>query len=273
MDNKEKDEVKKARELIERFDPALVAIAMQEINIRSQDVERAKEGIRNVYDSIATEPHQHKSRVLSKAMAEVRTEVINQEIDKVKEALEGIDRMALLIAMDEAGYYHTIPVEGPICRYTLPVPIPCPISLPIPCYRNLPCPEHCIQFMHVEYCFDPIGPCGFCVQVMQVLDRTDKVGVVLRDDRIAGGIVTEIKPVMDAIMPERRRLYAGLCEYPVDCTGKQIYVMAKCKSSLIPLDIGGAIDPIDAILKVAESNPALHKRIRNMVEKMKDVGE
>jgi hypothetical protein len=68
--------------------------------------------------------------------------------------------------------------------------------------------------------------------------------------------------------------FAGLCWDTVKCTGKQIYVMHECLASLYAFDIGtNVVNPVDAMLTISKSNPALHKRMSKMVSEMKRSGE
>ena len=69
--------------------------------------------------------------------------------------------------------------------------------------------------------------------------------------------------------------YAGLCFDSVRCTGNHIWVMNTCMAELYSFDVGieGVINPADAVLKLSESNPTLHKRVSRMIEDMKNKGE
>lgn len=68
--------------------------------------------------------------------------------------------------------------------------------------------------------------------------------------------------------------YAGLCFDSVKCHGRQIFVMNKCLSSLYTFDLGeGVIDPVEAIVSIAKTNPALSKRVDAMLQEMEKAGE
>jgi hypothetical protein len=314
---KEKD-VERAKEAMSRFDPRLVSIAMGEMDVRPEDVERAKETIGKAYESIETEESQQKMQVFSKAVSEVGRDVLAREVENIKAVLGDFDRDLVIAAGKDLGVVITnllcvneIPCSGGRCVQLMMDPGK------LKCLDYIKCTGTCIQLMHVadtKYCFDPIGECGFCIQimhvtadtklcfdpigecglciqVMNVLDRIDPGGVVVTDGRVAGVIIVDGRVVnptafdskvaggimvdmMDGgIITNLRVGPVGKCFDSVVCTGPQIYVMSKCFSNLVTLDIGGTVSPIDAVLKVAETHPAMHKRVTKMIGKMKEAGE
>lgn len=92
----EKKEVERAKEIIKKFDPALVMRAMQEIDTKVEDVEKAKDGIRKVYESIPDT--KMRAEILSKAVTELETEVIDKEVKNVRTSIEKFDKEVLLEA-------------------------------------------------------------------------------------------------------------------------------------------------------------------------------
>ncbi len=90
------EDVKLVKEKIKKLDPALVMLAMQEMDIKTDEVEKVKEGIRGVYESISDT--EKKPEILSKALAELEPEIIDKEIKNVKAILENIDKDVLLKA-------------------------------------------------------------------------------------------------------------------------------------------------------------------------------
>lgn len=95
----EKKDVERAKEIIKKFDPALVMMAMQETDTKVEDVEKVKEGIRKVYESIPDT--KNRSEILSKAVTEVETEVIDKEVKNVRAAIEDIDKAVLMEAAED----------------------------------------------------------------------------------------------------------------------------------------------------------------------------
>ncbi|KAF5433296.1 hypothetical protein C5S36_06750 [Candidatus Methanophagaceae archaeon] len=92
----EKKEVERAKEIIKNFDPALVMRAMQEIDTKVEDVEKAKDGIRKVYESIPDT--KMRAEILSKAVTELEMEVIDKEVKNVRTSIEKFDKEVLLEA-------------------------------------------------------------------------------------------------------------------------------------------------------------------------------
>jgi hypothetical protein len=286
-DTMAKKDVEKAKKIIERFDPALVAVAMQEMDVKAIDVKRAKEKIRKVYDSIPTKPQQDKMKVLSKAVAEVELELVQKEIENVKVALREFDRAVLVEAAKDYVIDATSICWFPICicpEGGCPPRIGClfpeggcppNIRCVFPeggCPPNIRCiyPEGgCPPNIRCIYpeggcppsirCIYPEGGCGpyhiWCdhlIHVIHELDKDNRYNVVVSDGLQVGLL--------------------GKCWENVNCSGKSIFVMSKCGSSLYSFDIG-VIDPIDAIRKIAETNPLLNKRVDKMIENMKKANE
>ncbi len=92
----DKRDVEKAKEILKKFDPALVMMAIQDADTKVDDVEKAKDGIRKVYESIPDT--EKRSEILSKAVTEVETEVIDKEVKNVRVAIEGIAKDVLVEA-------------------------------------------------------------------------------------------------------------------------------------------------------------------------------
>ena len=92
----DKRDVEKAKEILKKFDPALVMMAIQDADTKVDDVEKAKDGIRKVYESIPDT--EKRSEILSKAVTEVETEVIDKEVKNVRVAIEDIAKDVLVEA-------------------------------------------------------------------------------------------------------------------------------------------------------------------------------
>lgn len=280
----EEKDVEGAKEAMRRFDPQLVAIAMQDIDIKVESVDSAKEAIGKVYESIDAELPQEKMKVFSKAVSEVEKDVVSMEVENIRSALADFDRGVLIEAGKDLGV-----VVDWLCIDCIPCRGGC-IQLMVDrgayCFDDIHCKSGCIQLMHVagtKYCIEPIGDCGPCIQTMNVLDRIEPSGVVVTDGRYSGVVISNGRVVSTipvdskvggVVITDGYFGNVGLClEYSVNCTGPQVYVMSKCRASLFSLDVGATISPVDAVLQVAESHPALHKRITRMVGKMKEANE
>lgn len=260
-DDMAKKDVEKAKKVIERFDPALVTVAMQEMDVKAIDVEKAKERIRKVYDAIPTKPQKDKMKVLSKAVAEVELEVVQKEIENVKVALREFDRAVLAEAAKDLAIDTSSICIFPICicpEGGCPPSIQC-LFPEGGCPPRIHClfPEWgCPPRIH---CLFPEGGCGpyhiwcdYLIHVIHELDKDKRYNVVVSDGLRVG--------VIDK------------CWDVVHCPGISIYVMSKCGPSLVSFD-PSVVDPIDVIRKIAETDPILNKRVGKMIETMKKAKE
>jgi hypothetical protein len=264
-----KDDITKAKKIIEKFDPTLVALAIQHINVKAEDVERAKKGIRNAYESIPMT--EDKRKVLSEAVAEVNAELMEKEINNIKVALKDFDKKVIAEAtkeyLDSVGLLlycnHTICIcpEGGCIRYNI-------------CAYPLVKPPRClfkIGGCRYEICICPEG-WPFADFGIEGLDIRELEHVGLSQLKAMRDLDNN-KGVSTVVRIGSRVGHVGLCYNPVKCTGRAITIMHKCAVNLYAFDVGGVIDPVEALLKVAESDPKLHKRINRMVEEMKKADE
>ena len=136
----DKRDVEKAKEILKKFDPALVMMAIQDADTKVDDVEKAKDGIRKVYESIPDT--EKRSEILSKAVTEVEAEVIDKEVKNVRAAIEDIDKEALVEAAVD------LEVVDPTHRLCLFHHIGCHYYN-IGCYySNIGCHYHSISCYH-----------------------------------------------------------------------------------------------------------------------------
>jgi len=193
-----KGNVQEIKEVMKRFDPLLVAVAIGEIGVKSKIIDREVANIKAAF-----------AKFEKKLVAKAAADYVN----------------ANSIAID---------CGGPVCI----------------------CPEN--------------GGCGrYAVRIDErsVRELGFSVVTAVRDLNKSKG-ASAVVGVGDKLG------YAALCWDTVRCTGKQIHVMHPCLASLYTFDIGeDIIDPVDAILTIAKSNPALSKRVNTMIEAMKKAGE
>lgn len=97
-----------AKGKIKKLDPELVRLALREKDFEKDEVEKAKEGIRQVYESISDT--EKKPEILSRALAELSPEIIDKEVKKVKEILDDIDSDVLREAVKDLEI--AVPVSG-----------------------------------------------------------------------------------------------------------------------------------------------------------------
>lgn len=264
-----KKDIERARKVMERYDPEIVSAAIGEMDLHRGDVDKAKEGIAKAYRSVATESPGLKMEILSRAMTETRAEMLKKEVDTVKGALKGIDPGAIMEVAEDLIGYEQFECMSPICicpegcdsgRF---IKIGCPpfVSPICPPFIGPGCDGRLIVgpgcFGHDIWCRHEIDPLQaidlvdlgkILVQVGQELLKDDRVGIVISDGRQFGML--------------------GKCWEVVNCTGRQIWRMSSCMASLVTFDIGATISPIDAIMKIAEKDPTLKKRVDRMVAAM-----
>lgn len=265
-ENKIKD-ITKAKELIKKFDPILITLAMQEIDIKAEDIEKAANGIKNIYESISET--ENKEKVLLEAIAVVNAEILKKEINKITNALKDFDKKVIVKAAKEYLELQGLSLycDHVICR--------CPEG---------GCRGFMISCLHPEVCRKPIGPIG-CHNPLDIcrvklwyennleyldIDDLDYLGL---SQLKALRILDANKRVSVVIRTGTKIGYAGLCVDSVHCPGEGITVMTKCLVAVHAFDINGTIDPVEALLKVAESSPILLKRVKKMVEEIKKTGE
>jgi hypothetical protein len=283
--NMEGKNVESVKEIIKKFDPELVIRAIQERDIKAADVEKVKMEIKKAYDSLGDKSQDQKIKVFNKASAEIELDLINKEIERTKDAIKDIDKEVLLEAVkdfldigeiDICFYPVCICPEGGCLRKLCPFPLGgCGIRLcPFPlggCLRKL-CPFP-LGGCGIKICAFPIGGCGIRIDCGYRIDYPDKVEFDLEyigESHLIAIRELEKNDRINAVISDGVKIgYLGKCLDSVTCSGRTIFVMSKCTSSLVTLDINEFSDPMETILKVAEKNPELKKRINKMMEKIK----
>ncbi len=270
-----KKDIERARKVMERYDPEIVSAALGEMDLHRQDIDKAKDGIAKAYRSVATESPGLKMEILSRAMTETRDEMLKKEVETVKGALKGIDPGAILEVAQELIGFEEYDCLSPICicpegcdsgRFVLACP---PAISPIcPPFIGPGCDGYiiggpCVTYKVIPGCFGHDIWCKYVidplqvdlmelgnihVQVIQELLKDDLVNIVIGDGRQFGML--------------------GKCWDEVKCWGRQIWIMSQCTSSLVTFDIGAKINPVDAIIKIAEKDPTLKKRVDRMMAAM-----
>ena len=167
----------------------------------------------------------------------VTTGVIAEEVTRNKDALKGFDaREVARAAADYLGEGSVVfSCGGPVCI----------------CPEDSGCGAFTVR-ADIDRTVYRLGASMF--EAVSELDAVSKGGAVVGvGDRLG---------------------YAGLCIDTVQCTGKNIFVMHRCRQSLYAFDIReGVVDPIDAILAIAKDRPPLAKRVQAMIKEMEKEGE
>jgi hypothetical protein len=228
------EDVQKVVEIMKKFDPALVSAAVQEISVKDKEVQRVKEGIKEVYDSIDLEPEQ-KLSTFKKAQTVIESEIVKEEVSRVKSMLLDFDkstvREAASVFLGDKIFAHC---DTAICI----------------------CPE---------------GDCRLRVGLFDQFDPSIYENLGLTYAKALKEL--EINRESSVVLQSGGKLgLLGKCFDSVNCMGSQIWVMHTCMGSLYALDINKG-DLVQSILKISKENPMLHKRINKMLDKMKEAGE
>jgi len=268
------NDVEKAREIIKKFDPSLVIAAVQQLSIKTEHLNKTKDAIKSVFDSIDKElpegkDPQYKMEVLKQASAEAEMEVMAKEIDNIKNEISKLDQDAVKeVLKDFFGEYYW----GTACLLFV---LKCTPAVWMEC-NLLRCGPKLLGKIFCLICINKLcfPDCGaeYIVCPKQGFDQLEYMGLT----QMKAGQVLEISRGASAVVGVGGRTgFAGLCVDTVNCTGKSIQVMSKCSAALYSFDVGieGVINPADAVLKLSQSHPALHKRVSKMIEEMKAKGE
>jgi hypothetical protein len=129
-DDKKRGSLERAKTIMGKIDPALLSVALSEMMLEAEeaeeaDVAKAKKAIKGIYDSIPE--GKDKKSIISKAITELDSDIIEKEVKVIKENLASIDKQTI---MEAAKDYVDIPE---ICRFSI----------------------YCIQY--------PVGGCKLCI--------------------------------------------------------------------------------------------------------------
>jgi hypothetical protein len=129
-DDKKRGNLERAKTIMGKIDPALLSAALSEMMLEAEeaeeaDVAKAKKAIKGIYDSIPE--GKDKKSIISKAITELDSDIIEKEVKVIKESLASIDKQTI---MEAAKDYVDIPE---ICKFSI----------------------YCIQY--------PVGGCKLCI--------------------------------------------------------------------------------------------------------------
>lgn len=114
--NKKRDNLERAKTIMGKIDPSLLSAALSEMlteadEAEEADVAKAKKAVKGIYDSIPE--GRDKKSILSKAITELESEIIEKEVTAIKENFASIDKETI---MEAAKDYIDI---QPICNSPL----------------------------------------------------------------------------------------------------------------------------------------------------------
>jgi hypothetical protein len=95
------DNLEKAKTIMGKIDPALLSAALSEMMMEADEAEEAdvakvKKAIKGIYDSIPE--GKDKTSIVSKAITELDSEIIEKEVKVIKGRLASIDRVTIMEA-------------------------------------------------------------------------------------------------------------------------------------------------------------------------------
>ena len=116
----------KRKEILKKFDPSLIKIALRELAIDEQriddkDVVKAKEQIRKIFDSFPVTKDRVKT--VLRAFSEAYSEMINEDVETIKTELEDFDK-AELLELDKDLIITLTPIGSEVFTPTIPLPPP-----------------------------------------------------------------------------------------------------------------------------------------------------
>jgi len=162
--NKKRENLERAKTIMGKIDPALLTEALSEMMIEADeaeeaDVAKAKKAIKGIYDSIPE--GRDKKSILSKAITELDSDIIEKEVKVIKENLSGIDKETIMNAAKDYGY-----LSWSFCQYPVHACENHPVELCDICINGvsiqhgLPC--------HVDICAYPVRHCSACLPSISV---------------------------------------------------------------------------------------------------------
>ena len=230
-----KEEEEKAKTIIKKYDPDIVAAALSEMGLDDKNKKIAREGLQSTLDKMSGD-EQVKRQILAEAQTDIDMEIVKKEIEKVKTELKAIDKPTLVKVVGEL-------IEGGVvtdfrCDYHI---LPCHHSFQIfcrPCLHNI--------------CALPLGGCGFFKVICPPLIRPPPICPPM------------IKP---PVCPPR----IVICPPKIDPCPADIYL--RCTGDLHAFDIVDKGDLVEAFEKLAAKDPKIANRIKKMLEEAKRAGE
>jgi len=152
--NKKRDNLERAKTIMGKIDPELLTVALSEMMLEKDeaeeaDVANAKEAIKGIYDSIPE--GRDKKSILSKAITELDSDIIEKEVKAIKENLASIDKETIMEAAGECN----INFMGQICRFAIGGPCMQPVG---GCHNTVMMGPIC-RFAVSGPCMQPVGGC------------------------------------------------------------------------------------------------------------------
>ncbi len=106
--DKKRETLEKAKAIMGKIDPALLSAALSEMMMEADkaeeaDVAKIKKAIKGIYDSIPE--GKDKTSLVSKAITELDSEIIEKEIKVIKGKLANIDKETIMEAAKDYGEF------------------------------------------------------------------------------------------------------------------------------------------------------------------------
>lgn len=162
--NEKRGSLERAKEIMQMIDPALLSAALNEIMLDADEAEedeaaRIKGAIREIYDSIPE--GKNKASIVSKAIKELDSDILEREISTIKESLAEIDMETIMQAAKDFIDIDNLSISCQLyligCKYYIIKPCAVCITYKVnPClncikYIIFPCKHYCLKYAIYEY--------------------------------------------------------------------------------------------------------------------------
>jgi hypothetical protein len=148
MEEKEKkiDKLENAKTIMGKIDPALLSAVLSEMMIEAEEEEdaevaRVKKAIKGIYESIPA--GKDKTSIISKAITELDSEIVEKEVKAIKGKLASIDKETIMEAAKD--FVDLKEIKVCICNLKSAISVTCGCSLK---YSLYPC-QVCVNSIPV----------------------------------------------------------------------------------------------------------------------------
>jgi hypothetical protein len=251
----EKDLTSK-KEAIKKFDPALTMIAVNELlqtkkteqaSVEKEDVEKVKPKIKEVFSSLPES--KDRAAIISKALYEVNSEIITEEIKKIKTSLSSLDQKELMEIAKE------LATSTPECTSCL---------LP-----ELGCGD-CIHYFVVactpQYCVGQnIIQCSACI-TYPIIHCTACITYSICSNCVSHRVCSVL------LNCQTYKIYCNVCiRYAILVQGAQAEPILDEAQKLNAQEIDSTMK--EKIVDAVVEDPKLSKAVRKLILEMKSKGE
>jgi hypothetical protein len=166
--DKKRETLEKAKTIMGKIDPALLSAALSEMMMEADEAEEAdvakvKKAIKGIYDSIPE--GKDKTSIVSKAITELDSEIIEKEVKVIKGKLANIDKETIMVAAKD--YVDIQEIKACICNLKSAVACVCGLKYYLyTCHVCVNSPVKCACSISggsdIAYC--PMGCIGYLIK-------------------------------------------------------------------------------------------------------------